>query len=220
MNKLRLISIFILIFFLNSCSSASVYRELFEGVSLLFSSPKDLSDEQIESVPYASMQARIGKSPNTLIVLEQVDNDIFKWTSSNLIKIYTKKGFILRFSGLENELENIDLDPKHPASTGIFKKNNSNELTSFYTFDNPKLFRLPVKTKFLFLREEEITILGETYRTKVFAEDALDNLINWKFRNLFWVDDNNYIIKSKQHFTPRNPAISLKIMKKYRKPDD
>ena len=140
MNKLRLISIFILSFILNSCSSTSVYRELFEGVSLLFSSPKDLPDEQIESVPFASMQARIGKTPNTLIVLEQVDNDIFKWTSSNSIKIYTKKGFIVRFSGLDNELENIDLDPKHPVNSGAFEINNSNELTSFYTFDNPKLF--------------------------------------------------------------------------------
>jgi hypothetical protein len=220
MSKLRHISIFILIFILNSCSSNSVYRELFEGVSLLFSSPKDLTDEQIESVPYASMQARIGKTPNTLIVLEQVNNDIFKWTSSNLIKIYTKKGFIVRFSGLGNELENIDLDPKHPVNSGIFEINNSNELTSFYTFDNPKLFRLPVKTKFSFLREEEITILGEVFRTKVFAEESSDNLINWRFRNLYWVDDYNYIIKSKQHFTPRNPAINLKVTKKYKKPDD
>ena len=71
----------------NSCSSSSLYKELANNFSLLFSEPKDLTLNEINSVPYASIQARIGRSQNVLIVLEDVLDNTLKWTSSNLVKI-------------------------------------------------------------------------------------------------------------------------------------
>ena len=35
---------------------------------------------------YSTMQARIGRSKNSLIVLEEVRGDILKWTTSNFVK--------------------------------------------------------------------------------------------------------------------------------------
>ena len=217
MNRFLLIFIFSL--FLPSCSVGSIYSELFDNFKTLFSEPDDVSIEEIQKIKFATMQARIGRSNNSIIVLEEEQNNILKWTSSNLIKIYTRKGYVVKLTGLENELESIELDKSHPIISGNFDFDEEKIFTTFYTFDNPKLFRLPVKTKISFVREEEIAILGELTKVSLFKEKSLENLISWDFLNLLWVNEEGYVIKSRQDFTPKNPEIYLMLTKKYVKPD-
>ena len=217
MNKTKTYFVLIPLIFL-SCAGNNIYSELFRNFQNLITEPEDITIERVNSIPYASMQVRLGRTQNTLIVLEEVQGEILKWTSSNLVKIYTRNGFIVRFTGLENQLDNVELDKRHPIITGNFS-NQAKEFTSFYTFNNPKLFRLPVKTRLKFIKNDQIYILGKTINTKLYEESSLDNLISWKFKNSYWVDDNGDIIKSHQSFTPLNPKIRIKMTKKYKKPD-
>ncbi len=203
--------------FLTSCTAGSIYRELSDNFLLLFSTPDDIPKSQIDSVPFATMQARFGKSKNSLIVLEEVKNDVLKWTSSNSIKIYTKNGYIIKVSGTDNELDLIELDRNHPAITQIFL-NSEKTFTSFYNFDNPKLFNLPVKTVITFIENQNIEILGSELNLRLFKEESLENLISWNFINYFWVDTQGRILMSEQYFTPRNPKAFLKLTNPYKKP--
>jgi hypothetical protein len=214
-NKKSYIFYFIL---LSSCAGGDIYSELFNNVNNLFSAPKDISAERINSIPYASIQVRLGRGQNTLMVLEEEDQGVLKWTSSNLIKMYTKNGFIHRFKGLDNELDYIELDEFHPIELGNFNLQKE-AFTSFYTFNNPKLFRLPVKTKIRYLREEKVKILDKFIITRVYEEESMQNLISWKFKNFYWVDSDGNILKSIQNFTPKNPEITILYTKKYEKPD-
>tara|TARA_B100000989_G_C19387658_1_gene404341 strand:- start:101 stop:754 length:654 start_codon:yes stop_codon:yes gene_type:complete len=204
--------------FLYSCVNGSIYSELSNNLKFLFFDPQDISTEKINSIPYASMQARLGRGNNTLLILEEDQEGILKWTSSNLIKVYTQNGYIIKFKGLDNELEYLELDKDHPINQDNFdiKKDS---FTSFYTFNNPKLFRLPVKTKINYLGKEKVQILETTYEARLYEEISLKNLISWEFRNLYWIDISGNVIKSVQKFTPLNPEIKLKITKKYKKPD-
>ena len=211
-NKLR--KVFPILIFLSSCSAGSIYSALFESLKVLTSEPQDISLDQVNNVQFSSMQARVGNAPNSLVVLEEVNGDTLKWTSSNFIKIYTLNGYVIRLKGFENELDNIDLDINHPAKTLNFDQKDK-VFTSFYTFRNPQLFRLPIKSTFSFLNEEIITVLGNDYKTKKYIEKVEDNLISWNFENHFWVNEDKQIIKSEQYFTPRNPKIYLMITKKY-----
>ena len=217
MNKYKrfLILHFIL---LSSCASGDIYSELFNTINTLISGPKDISADKINSIPYASLQVRLGRGQNTIMVLEEVDQEILKWTSSNLIKIYTKNGFIKKFKGLDNELDYVELDRQHPIEVGNFEQLKES-YTSFYTFNNPKLFKLPVKTKISFLRQDKLKVLDRFHDTKVYVEESTENLISWKFRNLYWVDLQGNIIKSKQSFTPKNPAITILYTYHYKKPE-
>ena len=217
MNKYKrfLILHFIL---LSSCASGDIYSELFNTINTLISGPKDISADKINSIPYASLQVRLGRGQNTIMVLEEVDQEILKWTSSNLIKIYTKNGFIKKFKGLDNELDYVELDRQHPIEVGNFEQLKES-YTSFYTFNNPKLFRLPVKTKISFLRQDKLKVLDIFHDTKVYVEESTENLISWKFKNHYWVDSDGIIIKSIQTFTPKNPEITILYTKKYEKPE-
>ena len=214
MINLKLFFFISSILFLNACSG-SIYSELFSSISILLKDPENISIERVQSVPYSSMQARIGKSSNSLIVLEEVKGDVLKWTSSNNIKIYTLNDFIVRFTGLGNELENVDIDSRHPTITKNYDDAGIT-YTSFYTFDNPKLFRLPIRTNFRFVKHEELTILDKKIKTKLFKETSLENLISWNFENYFWINSEYEIVKSIQNYTPKNPEVYLTITRKYK----
>ncbi len=203
---------------LTSCASGDIYSELFKTIDLLISGPENISTDKINSIPYASIQVRLGNGQNTLMVLEEENFGILKWTSSNLVKIYTKNGFIIKFKGLNNELDFVELDKNHPIEIGNFETHKE-IFTSFYTFNNPKLFRLPVKTRVNFLREEKLKVLDQIHNTRVYEEESLKNLISWKFKNIYWVDSDGTVLKSIQSFTPKNPNITILYTKKYKKPD-
>jgi len=216
MNNYRR-SLILSFLFVSSCAGGNIYTELLNTIETLISGPKDISADRINSIPYASLQVRLGNGENTLMVLEEEDQGILKWTSSNLVKIYTKNGFIKKFRGLDNELDNIELDELHPIEIGNFESLKET-FTSFYTFNNPKLFRLPVKTKIRFVKLERVKVVDQFYETRLYEEESLKNVISWKFKNLYWVDSKGTIIKSRQSFTPKNPQISIVYTKQYKKP--
>ena len=96
----------------------------------------------------------------------------------------------MRLTGLGNELDNLELDSDHPIKKGSFENINPEEIfTSYYTFKNPNLFMLPVKTKIKFIKDEEISILNNLISTKLYREHSLDNLISWSFDNYFWINN-------------------------------
>ena len=210
--------IIVLAFLLNSCAN-NIYNELGSVISDMFSN-KDISQEEINKIPYASLQMKIGRSPFSLIVLEEDLGDSLKWTSSNLIKIYTKNGKIIKFSGIDNELVSLQMDPNNPLLTGTLTDSTDEDLTAFYTFRNPDLFDMPIKSNFKFLSEEEIIYLEEKILVNKFIEKSYENLIRWNFENLYWINPvNNEVIKSIQNITPKNPRVEYKITREYKKPD-
>jgi hypothetical protein len=202
-----------------SCAGNNIYSEFINNISFLISEPKDISIVKVNSIPYDSIQVRLGRGQNTLLVLEEVQDDILKWTSSNFVKIYTKKGMIVRVSGLENELKRKDIDKRHPVLTKRFSKKEVIDLTNFYTFSNPDLHLLPVKTSFRFDKTEKIKILGEEVFTSVYLEETKDNLISWNFINKYWVNLEGNIVRSEESFTPKNQSAYVLVTKK-RKPEN
>ena len=49
--KMQLFRSLILIIFFQGCSSLSVYRELFENISNLLTTPEDIREEIIDKIP-------------------------------------------------------------------------------------------------------------------------------------------------------------------------
>lgn len=210
--------IIVLAFLLNSCAN-NIYNELGGILSDMFSN-KDISQEEINRIPYASLQMKIGRSPFSLIVLEEDLEDSLKWTSSNLIKIYTRHGKIIKFSGIDNELVNLQMDSNNPLLTGNLKDSTDEDLTAFYTFRNPDLFEMPIQSNFKFLSKEEIFYLGKKIMVNKFIEKSYENLIRWNFENLYWINPiDNEVIKSIQNITPKNSKVEYKITRQYKKPD-
>ena len=123
MSKIKFWKILIFSAFLSSCSTGSIYSELFDTLKILTSAPKDIELAEVQN-SFSTMQARVGNIENSLVVLEEIQGDIYKWTSSNFIKIYTKNGYVVGLRGFDNELELIELDNNHPAVNLNFNQGN------------------------------------------------------------------------------------------------
>ena len=207
--------------FLISCGHVGIYEELAVAIKDIVSSPKDLTLEEVNKVPYASMQVRLGRAPNVLVVLEEERQGVLKWTTSNQIKIYTKNGKIVRLTGTENVLEKVDLDPNYPLlNKKILNANLDISIVSFYSFKNPNLYNLAVRSEFKFVKKEKIKILGEEFDALLFEEISNQNDIYWNFKNYYWVDEKEKVVlKSIQDFTPKNPQLFFTVTKKYKKPE-
>tara|TARA_B100000035_G_C21031360_1_gene568684 strand:- start:216 stop:896 length:681 start_codon:yes stop_codon:yes gene_type:complete len=221
-NNCKFIFTIILSISLTSCGGhAGIYEELALAVKDIFSAPQDLSAEQIDKVPYASMQVRLGRAPNVLVVLEEDRKGLLKWTSSNQIKIYTKNGKIIRLTGTENELDLLDIGTNHPLlQPDLLNSDLDMSITTFYTFRNPNLYNLPVKTNFKYVQDEVLTILDQKIETLLFKETSEKNDIFWEFTNFYWVNKRDKtVLKSVQSFTPKNPQLFFTITRKYKKPE-
>jgi len=108
------------------------------------------------------------------------------------------------------------IDKNHPILIENFNKEKEVNLTSFYTFKNPDLFRLPVKTKFYYSQSVDMIIFGESFKADIYKEEALDNLIDWKFTNYFWIHQGTEkVVKSNQSITPKNPKVFYTVTREY-----
>ena len=75
----------------------NLQRIRIQALDLVFNSPKDLPSTKLLKIPLCFYSSKIWKIKITLlIVLEEINDNSYKWTSSNLIKIYTKNGIIIR----------------------------------------------------------------------------------------------------------------------------
>ena len=64
-----------------------------------------------------------------------------------------KNGKIVRLTGTENILDRVDLDPNYPLlNKQILNEDLNVSLVSFYSFKNPNLYDLPVRSEFKFLK--------------------------------------------------------------------
>ena len=62
------------------------------------------------------------------------------------------------------------------------------------------LFRFRKGVKMAYIKRRKL-------KTKVYKESVEQNLINWSFDNLYWIDERGKLIKSVQHVTPKHPPV-------------
>jgi hypothetical protein len=191
MNKFFLYFILIL---LNSCSTfqSSGYSELFGTLkNYALNSDTVLTDQFIIDFPYSFAMVKIGRSPSIRMVLLSVDKNIYEWVSSDRIKIFTKRGKIVKTIGLEFDIDfqNISLK-KEIFSSQTFKVN----------FFNPKLYNVTVKSDFEIIKSQ-------------IKESSSYSEINWNVTNHYVLKDGK-VSESIQRIHPHFPEIKIQFFLK------
>ena len=111
---------------LSSCGENRLARTIIDAYKLTFQdrpSPP-LTREYITKLPYASISAKIGKGPKSLLVLWRVENNEQFWLAADGVVLGIKKGRILKTAGLpETIIDTISIDTD-PILLGLHKKEN------------------------------------------------------------------------------------------------
>jgi hypothetical protein len=217
----KLLTTFALPFLISGCAELPLIVNASEAISyaIVGSPDTEINRDTIQKTPYASISAKIGSGPRSLLVLGKKENGFKHWFSADNAVIVTKNGRIVQTAGFPENLKATSSSSLDPVNRLLHKK--------WYGRKNKKLlhirhldiemenrFGVPVKSEFETLGSREIDIAGIKIKTVLVKETNHAFSINWSFNNFYWVDAyDGYIWKSTQHVSRSFPPIDIEVLK-------
>ena len=203
-------------FVLSGCTTPPVIENAFNAIQTLAIRAADdvpISPEYVANLPYASMTAKIGKRPRSLVVLGRYDGPDLHWISADRAVLVTRNGRIKATFGVGMDLLDTQGLEDDPVAAATFAFEGVHTRTVDLA-DPRKIYGIPIESTFVAIGRETIKILGQEKDTVRIEEFNSASSIRWKFKNVFWFDFNSgFLWKSVQHFVRNLPPIETEILK-------
>tara|TARA_B100001057_G_C22675683_1_gene881707 strand:+ start:208 stop:849 length:642 start_codon:yes stop_codon:yes gene_type:complete len=212
---IKKIKLVILIFTLSSCSSLPSlnYFEAAKDSAKYITGRNDfeITNENFINQEYSFIKVRLGRSTPFFMVLAYADQGVFEWVDADSRKIYTYKGKIIELDGFKNDLK---IQNPHSKITNLYTSASNNYAVDFYS---PTLLSLNVNSSISTNQNKQFTLKRlDKEEEFIRIEEVLNApLINWTKKNIYYLDRDNQIFKTKQHVHPRMPAITIEYYTKY-----
>jgi hypothetical protein len=211
------------VFITTGCAELPLIANAAEAITyaVLGAPDVDINRESINENPYASISAKIGSGPRSILVLGKKENGTNHWYSADNAVIVTRDGRVIRTAGFPENLRKTTSKRHDPVNRVLHKKTYDTKKQRLYysreldmDLGSKARFGIPVRSTFETIGPKEIEIAGITIKTILVREknDALT--INWSFTNHYWVDAfDGFIWKSRQHVSRSFPPIDIEILK-------
>ena len=156
-----------------------------------------VDDNLIESIDYSFASVNLGRSASVIMILEKIDSqNNYHWISSDSEKLITSNGKIIKTRDLIYNFEAINYLFNLESSSGYYD-------VMFY---DPKAF---IEQKFL-IEEEQIE--GDL---KQYTETIFNLPLKSTWKNIYRVNDLDFVVYSKQKIHPNLPEIEMDIYYKF-----
>ena len=192
MNKLLIISLSTIII---SCQQVN-WLEAPATVNSIIRGVPDIKvdNDYFNSAKYSFIKVKSGRFINFTATLASIDNEIYKWVSSEGHKIYTKDGKVIKISAQpENSFYHLN-------SSFILSENSSDETSIF--FENPKALMIQ-NSSIEDFHDEQIIYLEEEIDERRYNEKLSTKIFEWESVNKYWIDKrSDLVVRSEQHLYP------------------
>lgn len=204
---------------LGGCTSAGdsnyeqVWRVLRASVKASFGDSK-VTRDQAAAVPYASMGWRLGKGPQSLIVLATDKNGQRLWTSAARIVLVTEDGRLTRSVGLPHDLGG--LNPRDASALPAPAQALTAPFHSTRLADYPDMGRygVTIDCQSRAMARQSITILGRALTATLVQEDCYAQALRWRFQDQYWVDPTDGTVwRSRQHIHPEDDVLETELFR-------
>jgi group 4 capsule polysaccharide lipoprotein GfcB/YjbF len=166
--------------------------------------------EQVDAIPFATLGAKLGSTPQAILVLNQVNQNELIWlTNDKKVSITTRHGRIVKTHGLESDLTDTS-NPRDVLALPQQKELNGSRSVRVIDLAKDLGYGFSVSCKITVRGSEVITLADNAIRTNVAEEDCEALELNWKFKNTFWLDSKTgYVWRSKQWISPlsKDPLV-------------
>ncbi|WP_238322350.1 YjbF family lipoprotein [Vibrio mexicanus] len=206
----------LLLFSLTGCSQQ--YQDTNATIKAFWGeSDIELSAEEVENVPYASLYVRINDGPQIFMVLafaEQNPNTgstRLKWISSDYAMLITENGRIVKTLNLPfSNLVNISSSPEFKSAPLITEWNATYDWQPNHQFNHQANVKTVIsgnkESYRSLLWEDELILIDE-----IISFNELDKII----KNSYWVDNNNQVLRSNQWLVPEQLHVSIEVLKPF-----
>tara|TARA_B100000780_G_C21123737_1_gene455514 strand:- start:299 stop:919 length:621 start_codon:yes stop_codon:yes gene_type:complete len=201
-----LIKAFMVLPFLTSCTSYQI-DSYYPSLRDILVPDKIIINPTISNSPYAMEVIQIDSSDEFLSVLASVTNGVMRWAGSNGVILHTMNGKIIKTKGLDVDFKIIN----YKGFTKVKKQ------TTYIEFSDPASGLLEINFEYNVIKTglANKRINGDIESYRLIEESFYVPLIDWKGVNYFWVNDDNYVIRTKQITSPFGSKIRTTSLKKY-----
>lgn len=179
-----------------------------------------ISSKKIRSIPYASIFLRVNNGPKVFVVAAFADknkannNTQLKWLSNDNAMIVTEKGRIVKTLGFQKD-NLADLSINTP-STGTLSYNTIHkEWNATYDWQPNFRYNFIAQVKQKDLGYETLTTPLWQEKTHHIEETVTFPKLNVSFKNEFWVNEHNRIVKTIQYLGPNMNKLEITFLKPY-----
>jgi len=198
------------------CSELPLVSNAYSALRLAtFGLPDSHIDRALVSqIPYASISAKVGKGPKSLLILGRKEGDKLHWISADRAVLVTRHGRVVRTAGFPENLRNTTQEFGDPVNKQLHNLQNSVISTRQIDLDLGLHYGIPIRSKFERIGDREITISELRVKTVLIRERNFASTVNWDFTNYYWVDAfDGFVWKSVQHIARSFPPVSIEILK-------
>lgn len=202
---------------LTGCGESPLGRTVVDAYRLTVSGHPSVPIERanIAKLPYASMAAKIGKGPRSILILWQVENNGDElWLSADNSAIVLRAGRVVRTAGFPENMRGTQTYDRDPLVAGLQEPANRVPYTRLVDFEKTSRVSLTLESRFEAVGPQKIVIADIEFDTVAVREIIQARTENWSFTNEYWVDPaDGFVWKSTQYIARSFPPIEIEILK-------
>ena len=167
-------------------------------------------------LPYASMSARLGGGPVSLMVLARVQQRDLVWRAGQDFVVMTRAGRVIETGGWPGNIRRTWVRGDDPLANAPHRLSRTVEYVRVVDLQTREedFDTATVQARLRPVRPERITILGLQFDTLLLEEQNRAQGKDWTFVNRYWADTSNGLVwQSEQHIAPDVPPLRLALIK-------
>lgn len=211
---MRHIPLLFLCLLLQACTTTQ--QGLVDTAKLAVMGPDDVtvSDEEIASLPYASMYLRINDGQRIFLVLGYAENGQQKWITQDRAMLVTQNGRLVKTLGLsDNLLEVINL-AQDPLAHPLQLRDDAGWTRIMSWTENGQLRSATLTSRFSRGRDEVLKLGGHEIACRVWHETITSAANGAEWQNTFWIDAlSGEIRQSAQRVGADTLPVEITILK-------
>ncbi len=186
-TQVRNLPLLILCLLLQACTQTQ--KGLGETVKLAFFGADDIqmTNQQIDSLPYASMYLRVNDGQQIFVVLGFNENGQQKWITRDRAMLVTQHGRLVKTLGMADNLNDVSNLANDPLRDALHLSDGASWARAMSWTENGQPRAATATSRFTRLKDEVLQLAGEPVACRVWQEEvSADDGHAW--RNTFWID--------------------------------
>ncbi len=195
---MRYLPLLLLCLLLQACTQTQ--KGLGETVKLALLGPDDVqvSDEQIESLPYASMYLRVNNGQQIFVVLGFDENGQQKWITRDRSMVVTQHGRVVKTLGLSDNLLEVNNLQQDPLITPLSLTEGASWTRTLSWTEAGKFRSATATSSFTHLKDQVLTLGGNNVACRVWQEEVELPAEGKSWVNTFWIDTTTGQVRQSQ----------------------
>lgn len=205
------VAIILVCLLLQACSSTTKGLGTTLWNSVLGEDGVQLTDDDIQNMPYASQYVRLNNGPQLFVVLAFAENGQQKWVTQDQATLVTQKGRLVKtWLGGDNliDVTNLAADPLAKPNQVI---DGASWTRTIGWTEHKRVRYATAHSTFRWDGNDTLTVGSSVTPVRVLVEDVETEYKHW--RNRYWIDSEGFIRQSQQYLGADYFPVTMTLIK-------